>query len=129
MHRLIINRAVNYSIAGIWIINGFVCKILNMVPRHQQIISSILGAQHSRLLTTLIGIAEIIMAVWILSRFQSRLNAIVQILVISTMNVLEFVMVPELLLWGKFNSIFAAMLVLTIYINEFVLQERIPQKA
>jgi hypothetical protein len=128
MNRLTIHRAINYSIAGIWIINGFVCKILNLVPRHQQIISSILGAQHSRLLTTLIGIAEMIMAVWILSRFQTKLNAIVQILVITTMNVLEFILVPELLLWGKFNSIFAAMLVLTIYINEFVLQERIPQK-
>eukprot|EP01133_Synstelium_polycarpum_P017785 gene17785-21216_t len=71
------------------------------------IVSTILGAEHARLMTTLIGISEIIMALWILSRFKSKLNAITQMVIIAAMNTLEFIFVPELLLWGKFNSIFA----------------------
>lgn len=27
----------------VWFINGMVCKILNVVPRHQEIVASIMG--------------------------------------------------------------------------------------
>lgn len=50
---------------------------------------------------------EIGMSLWIVSRYKPMLNAIVQILLIATMNALEFFMVPHLLLWGRFNAVFA----------------------
>ncbi len=100
------------------------CKVLNLVPRHQQIVASILGDSYARPLTILIGVSEIIMAAWILSRYKSTLNATAQITVISTMNLLEFILVPDLLLWGKFNSFFAILLILVIYINEFHLNKK-----
>ncbi len=112
-------RLIKYIIAFIWIANGFFCKVLNLVPRHQQIIGSILGNEHERTFSILIGCSEIIMAIWILSGFKSRLNAFVQISVIGTMNILEFILVPELLLWGKFNAVFALILILVIYFNEY----------
>src|SRR5437773_4211250 len=97
------HKLLNYLIAAVWIANGLFCKVLNMVPRHQQIVARILGEEHARLLTLLIGLSEIVMAVWILSGIKTRLNAVVQILVIAVMNVLEFFLVPDLLLWGRGN--------------------------
>lgn len=64
------------------------------------------------------------MAVWILSRYKSKLNTIAQIAVITTMNTLEFILVPDLLLWGKFNALFALLLITVIYINEFQLNKK-----
>ena len=64
------------------------------------------------------------MAVWILSRYKKKLNIIAQITVIATMNALEFILVPDLLLWGKFNSLFALLLIVVIYINEFHLNKK-----
>ena len=75
-------------------------KVLNLVPRHQEIVSRILGEDYSRIATVLIGVSEIIMFFWIISGFKSKLNAVVQIFVIAIMNTLEFILVPDLLLWG-----------------------------
>lgn len=104
--------------------NGLFCKVLNLVPRHQEIVATILGQEHARLLTVAIGISEILMAVWILSGIKSRLNAIVQMGVIAVMNTLEFVLVPGLLLWGRFNALFALLLICVIYYNEFHLKPK-----
>ena len=101
--------------------------MFNLVPRHQQIVASILGDHYARPLTILIGISEIIMAVWILSRYKKKLNIIAQITVIATMNALEFILVPDLLLWGKYNSLFAALFIAIIFSNEFVLHKKLNQ--
>ena len=119
------NRLLNSLIATVWIANGLFCKVLNLVPRHQQIVARILGHDHARLLTILIGLSEIGMAVWILSRIWSRTNAIVQILIIATMNSLEFFLAPDLLLWGTANAIFAFMFILLIYYNEFHINKKL----
>jgi uncharacterized membrane protein YphA (DoxX/SURF4 family) len=117
-----------YCIAAVWSLNGFFCKVLNLVPRHQQIVSRILGNDHSRSLTILIGLLEIVMAIWILTGFKTKLNTIAQISVIATMNTLEFILVPDLLLWGKLNSLFAILFILVIYFNEFYLNKKITQQ-
>jgi uncharacterized membrane protein YphA (DoxX/SURF4 family) len=114
-----IHKLLNYFIATVWLINGLFCKVLNLVPRHQQIVGQILGDHYSRLLTILIGISETGMAIWILTGLFARLNAVTQIFVIAAMNILEFILVPDLLLWGRANSIFALFFILLIYYNEF----------
>lgn len=115
---------INYFIAAVWLVNGLFCKVFNLVPRHQEIVATILGQEHARLLTIAIGISEILMAVWILSGIKSRLNALLQIAVIVVMNTLEFILVPGLLLWGRFNALFALLLILVIYYNEFHLKPK-----
>lgn len=115
---------MTYCIATVWIANGLFCKVLNLVPRHEQIVARILGEDHSRLLTILIGLSEIIMAVWILSSYKTKLNAIAQIVVVATMNTLEFILVPDLLLWGKLNSLFAFIFILVVYFNEFYFNKK-----
>ncbi len=122
-----IHTLLTYCLASIWIANGLFCKVLNLVPRHQQIVAAISGNEHAHLLTIIIGCSEILMAVWIVSNIQSRLNAIVQILVIAAMNTIEFFLVPGLLLWGKANAIFAFLLILVIYCNEFYLNKKLIQ--
>lgn len=124
MSKTQLHKIISYLIAAIWLINGLFCKVLNLVPRHEQIVSRILGDDHSRILTILIGLSEIGMSVWIVIGFKKRLNSLLQIIIVAIMNILEFILVPDLLLWGKFNSVFAFILILVIYYNEFFLNPK-----
>ena len=116
---------LTYVIAFVWIANGLFCKVLNLVHRHQEIVARILGDDYARPLTFLIGISEVIMAIWILSRYKSKWNAWTQIGVVGLMNTLEFILVPDLLLWGKLNSVFAFMFILVVYFQEFKLRSKL----
>lgn len=123
-----LNKALTILISVVWLANGLFCKVLNLVPRHEQIVARILGEDYSRPLTILIGLSEVLMAVWVLSKFKSKLNAITQILVVVTMNTLEFILVPDLLLWGRLNSLFALLFISLVYYNEFVLNKKLIQQ-
>jgi hypothetical protein len=122
-------QLLTYLIATVWLINGLFCKVLNLVPRHKQIIAQILGDSNARFFTILIGLSEIVMAAWIISKKWTKINAIIQIIVIATMNTLEFLLVPDLLLWGKANAAFAFLFILIIYYNEFVLHKKLALQA
>jgi hypothetical protein len=119
------HKILTYCIATVWLANGLFCKVLNLVPRHEQIVARILGNDYSRPLTLLIGLAEIVMVIWVLTKFQSKLNAIAQMAVVVTMNIIEFTIVPDLLLWGRLNIVFAFMFVGLVYYNEFVLNKKL----
>lgn len=119
------SNIIKYLIASVWILNGLFCKVLNFVPRHEQIVSRILESEYSEPLTVLIGVFEVIMAIWIFSNIKPKLNAMTQILIITTMNILEFILVPDLLLWGRFNIIFAFILILIVYSNTFYFNRKI----
>jgi len=118
-------KCLTYSIALVWIVNGLLCKVLNLVPRHQEIVSKILDINDARFCTLMIGLAETMMGLWILSGVLTRLNAITQIVIIAAMNALEFVIVPDLLLWGRFNALFAGVFIVMIFYNEFILGNKI----
>lgn len=111
------NRA-HYFIAAVWLINGLFCKVLNLVPRHEAIVSRILHTDNARPLAILIGMAEFGMAAWIISGIHRRLNVVTQILLIAMMNTLEFFLAPDLLLWGKGNAVFALAFIVLSYANE-----------
>lgn len=123
------NQSLNYLIAAVWIANGLFCKVLNLVPRHQLIVARITRNAHAGVLTRAIGFAEIAMAVWILSGIKPRLNAIAQAVIIATMNSLEFVLAPDLLLWGRLNALFALLFILLILYNAFYPRNRQTQPA
>ncbi len=105
--------------ALVWIGNGLFCKVLGWVPRHQQIVAEILGDQYAPTLIQLIGFAEIGMALWILSGLWPRLNVAVQVAVVAAMNILEALLVPELLFWGRLNALFATGFILLIIAGEY----------
>ncbi|RYE25567.1 MAG: hypothetical protein EOP51_03705 [Sphingobacteriales bacterium] len=116
----VLHKIITWLIAAVWLVNGLFCKVLNMVPRHQLIVERILQLSNARTVTILIGMAEILMAVWIVSGIGKRLNVIFQIVVILLMNTLEFFFASDLLLWGKLNMIFAALFSLLIYVHDLI---------
>lgn len=118
------HKILTWCIALVWLANGLFCKVLNLVPRHQQIVARILGNEYARTLTLTIGLLEIGMVVWILSRIKPRLNAIAQMAIVATMNIIEFILAPDLLLWGRLNSFFAFLFILVVCYNEFYLNKK-----
>jgi hypothetical protein len=116
---------VNYFIAAVWMVSGLFCKVLNLVPRHREIITRILGDGHAQLWTSLVGFAEMGMGIWIFSGVAARLNAVIQIIAIATMNALEFTLAPDLLLWGRLNALFAFLFTLLIGYNNFRLKDHV----
>lgn len=100
-------RVFSLLFALVWFVNGLLCKVLDLVPRHREIVGRILGEDHALVLTRLIGLSEIVMAVWILSLWKWRWSATAQIIAVLTMNVIEFLLVPDLLLFGRCNAVVA----------------------
>ncbi len=121
----LVNTILTISISLVWLINGLFCKLLDFVPRHEEIVARILGIQHATLFTNLIGVSEILMFIWIISRIKPRFCAIAQISIITTMNLIEFFLTPDLLLFGRFNSIIALFFITVIFYNEFVLNKNL----
>lgn len=115
-----LHRLLTYAFAAVWLINGLYCKVLNGVPRHELIVARILGNAHVPALTKAIGISEILMAIWIVSRIRPRLCALAQIGLVVTMNGIELVLAPDLLLFGRLNAVFAGLFAGIIYYYAFV---------
>ncbi|MEL7378201.1 MAG: DoxX-like family protein [Bacteroidota bacterium] len=105
----------------VWLVNGLLAKVLNLVPRHQEIVERILGAQYAREFIVLIGCAEIVLAIWVFSRWKYKLSSILQIAAVIAMNILEFFLAPDLLLWGSLNFFFALSFSLLVYYHGFIL--------
>ena len=124
MNKSIIHKVLTILISLVWLINGLYAKVLGFVPRHQQIVARILGGDISFLAVKVIGVLEICMFVWVISRKFSRLAAMMQIVIVMTMNILEFILVPDLLLFGRMNIIIAIVFVSIIYVNEFIIKPK-----
>ena len=114
-------QTLTYFIATVWLANGLLCKVLNLVPRHAAIVARILGPTYAGPLTRLIGAAEIGMAVWMLSGLYRRWCIVAQMLLVAVMNALEAWLAPDLLLWGRANAVFASLFIALLYYYEFVL--------
>ena len=119
MFRSTIHQLGIYLIALVWLVNGVYCKLMNGVPRHEQIVARILGDAYSEPLTKLIGVLEVLMAVWVLSRLWPRWAALAQIVTVLTMNLMEFTLAPDLLLFGRLNLLFALFFAAFVYFVEF----------
>jgi DoxX-like family len=90
------------GIAIVWLVFGFVFKILNKLPRHREIVARVLGARWAAPVTILVGVGECGLGLWMLSgRFLVPCVAL-QTAAILTMNVLEIRRARDLLLtpWG-----------------------------
>ena len=107
--------AARSLIAAVWLLNGLFCKVLNLAPRHHQIVAEILTPQAAPILTPLIGLAEMLLALWILSDLYPRFSGWLQIILVLTMNLLEQFLTPQLLLWGRWNFLWAVLLCLFIW--------------
>jgi len=123
MKKINIYHSIIYLTSAIWLVNGLFCKVLNIVPRHEQIVGRILSQDYSRPLTFMIGMSEIVMAFWVLMPKDRKFTVMVQISMVAVMNTLEYLLVPDLLLWGRFNALFALAFMVVIYANEFLVKK------
>ncbi|MES2388528.1 MAG: DoxX-like family protein [Bacteroidota bacterium] len=119
INRASVYKIINFAIAAVWLINGLFCKVLNLVPRHRLIVAEILGEAHATLLTTLIGVSEVLMSVWILSAIKPKYAALATITLVLLMNILEFILAPGLLLFGRLNALVAVAFAFLVYYNKF----------
>jgi hypothetical protein len=95
---------VTYFIASVWLVNGLFCKAFDLVARHRAIVARILGERKAKECTIAIGLLEIVMAAWIVNGIAPAVNAWTQILLVLCMNIVEFLLAPDLLLWGRWNE-------------------------
>lgn len=121
--RAIIRTVLKILISLVWLVNGLFCKVLNFVPRHELIVGQILGTEYAPILTKTIGVLEILMFIWILSGIKSRLCSIAQILIVLTMNLIEFFVAPDLLIFGKANLLVALAFTGVLVVYEFILTQ------
>lgn len=115
--------ALRILIGIVWLVNGFWCKVLGGVPRHEQIVADILGENHAALLTLLIGLGEIALAIWIWADRWRKATACLQIGLVLAMNALEFFLAPERLLWGRWNALFATGFIVMVAWHGFARRE------
>ena len=121
MAPLLLHRTLTYLIALVWLANGLLCKVLALVPRHAAIVARILGPAHAGPLTRLIGVAEIGLAIWVLSGISRRWCVLAQVGLVAVMNTLEYCLAPDLLLWGRAKALFAGLVILLVYDCGFIL--------
>ncbi len=112
-------RTLRSGIAAVWIVNGLYAKVLNRVPRHTKIVGRVLGEGWARPITVGIGFGEVALGVCILAGHQPRETAVVQIGLVSTMNVLEAIRAQDLLLFGRLNALSAAGFCAAVYVHGF----------
>jgi uncharacterized membrane protein YphA (DoxX/SURF4 family) len=105
--RSVATFGLRLAIAVVWLGNGLGAKVLGLVPRHEEIVSRILGTAHAPMLTTAIGFGEILIGLWCLSGRRPKLCALTQVVLVLTMNIIEQILAVDLLLWGRLNLVFA----------------------
>ena len=94
-------RAVRFFVAGVWLTHGLYNKLLGGSPRHLAIVQSVpglAGAVGIRILVA-VGLFEVAVAIWVMSRRAPRLCAVTQTVVLLSMNALELTYARPLLLW------------------------------
>lgn len=95
------------------------------MPRHQEIVGEILNLESPYFLSIFIGIGESLLAILILLNWQPKAVAISQVGLILIMNLIEFMLVPEMLMFGKWNLFLAFILSLAILANQNIIPNSI----
>ena len=94
-------REITPALASVWLVHGLYNKLLGGSPRHLAIVQSVPGlhaAAGVRMLVA-VGIAEVAIAIWMISRRAPRACAGVQTVLLLSMNVVELTYARPLLLW------------------------------
>ncbi len=120
----LLDRSLGFAMATVWLANGLFAKVLGYVPRHEEIVAGILGGEYAHLFTVAIGCGEIAIALAVIGGIWRRQIAVFQIALVAAMNVIEFFIVPDMLLFGRLNALIAAGFILLVYWHGFVLNRK-----
>ncbi len=105
--------------ACIWIGFGILGKFFT--SRHTELMQEILEPYFHEYMPLILGVAEVILGLLILSGKWIKQTTILQIVLIIGMNSLEATIAPDLLLFGQFNFLFAILYSLIIFYTNFYL--------
>jgi hypothetical protein len=80
-------RGLDLLIGGVWLYQGMWNKLFGARPEHADIVAAVpLVGRHARMVTAALGCAETALAAWVISRRAPRPAALVQTLLIASMN-------------------------------------------
>ena len=93
-------RAMTPALAAVWLVHGLYNKLLGGAPRHLAIVQSVpgLGGPTGARMLVAVGLAEVGIAAWMISRRAPLWCAAVQTLLLLAMNVVELTFARPLLL-------------------------------
>jgi hypothetical protein len=76
------------AIASVWLFQGLWCKLLRRAARHQEIVGTVpfLSGPQARQALSLLGVLECLLAAWVLSGFRAREAALIQTVLLASMN-------------------------------------------
>jgi uncharacterized membrane protein YphA (DoxX/SURF4 family) len=82
------NKLIRLAIALVWLYQGFWCKVLGGIPRHEAVIASVpfIGSAAGRSALVALGLLECGIGLWVLSGRWMRQAAIVQTALLAGMN-------------------------------------------
>ena len=80
---------IRSSVAGVWLYQGLWCKILGGLPSQSAIVTAVprVGPRFGGPVLTLLGVVETVLAIWVLSGRAPGLCALVQTVLLVTLNV------------------------------------------
>jgi hypothetical protein len=92
---------VRPAVAAVWLVHGLYNKLLGGSPRHLAIVQSVpgLAGDAGRHMLTAVGLFEVAIAIWVLSRRAPQQCAATQTAALLSMNALELTFARPLLLW------------------------------
>jgi hypothetical protein len=76
------------AIALVWFYQGFWCKLLGRAPHHRKIVGTapFLNSSGARQAVMVLGVAECVLAAWVLSGIRAHEAALMQTLLLVSMN-------------------------------------------
>ena len=88
-------------VAAVWLVHGLYNKLLGGSARHLQIVQSVPGLEEGTGVAVLasVGVLEVAIAVWVISRRAPRACAIAQTVLLLSMNAVELTFARDLLVW------------------------------
>ena len=79
---------IHASVAAVWVYEGLWCKLLNGEPRQVRVVEAVprYGPSMGLFFLKLLGVVEVGIAVWVLSDFAPIVCAVVQTVLLVTLN-------------------------------------------
>jgi hypothetical protein len=79
---------IHVAVAGVWFYEGVWCKLLNGQPRQVRVVEAMpfYGSNVATNLLKLLGIIEVAISVWVLTRIAPIVCAVAQTLLLVTLN-------------------------------------------
>ena len=79
---------IHIAVASVWLYEGLWCKLLSGEPRQAQIVEAVprYGPRSGAVFLKLLGVIEVVLALWALSNFAPVVGALVQTLLLIALN-------------------------------------------